>query len=285
MKILVTGAKGMLGTELMKIIESSKNYEVLGIDISDLDLSDLKKSTEFICKFAPDCIVNCAAYTNVDNCEKEFETAFKANSIIPKNLAIISEQINAKLVHISTDYVFDGESKKPYIESDFVNPINVYGKSKLDGENNIRNLCNKFYILRTQWLFGEYGNNFVKNIILLSKDKPELKVVNDQFGSPTFTKDLCCVILNLLNTNDYGTYHITNKGVVSWYEFTKEIFKIANIKTKVEPCTSDEFKRAATRPKYSPMDNFNYKICGFDEIRDFREALKQYLEETNSLKS
>lgn len=281
MKILVVGCKGMLGTDLMHEIKNTK-HDLTGIDIDDLDITDLNKSIEFITNLKPDCVINCAAFTNVDGCETNIDIAYKVNAIAPRNLAIICDMIGAKLVHISTDYVFDGEKGTAYIESDFVNPLSVYGKSKLQGENNIRDFCKEYFILRTQWLYGFNGKNFVKTMLGLSKDRTELTVVNDQFGSPTYTKDLCKAIVSIIDTKEYGVYHITNAGVVSWYEFTKDILELSNISgTIVKPCTTKEFPRPAVRPKYSPLENFNYRICGFEPLRHYKEALKEYLEQEN----
>lgn len=280
MKILVTGCNGMLGTDLIKILNKENKHEVFGVDIEDLDLTNLEKTQTYIKKISPDCIINCAAFTNVDLCETETLEAFKGNAIIPKFIAIICNELNIKFVHISTDYVFDGNTNLPYKENDLINPLSIYGKSKLAGEQNIINLCSKFFIIRTQWLYGENGKNFVKTMVNLGKSGKDIKVVNDQFGSPTYTIDLCEAIINLIETNNYGIYHITNTGIVSWYEFTRKIFELLNIDLKnLSPCTTKEFPRPAKRPAYSPLENLNYKLCGFKQLRSYDKALEQYIKE------
>ncbi len=278
MKILITGCKGMLGTDLMNVL-SAEAHDVVGSDVQELDITNLEATLAFIKRIEPDVVINCSAYTNVDACETEINLAYKVNSIGPRNLAIAAQEVGAKLVHISTDYVFDGNKGEAYLEGDFVNPLSVYGKSKLDGENHVKSLMNKYFIVRTQWLYGVHGKNFVKTMINLSKERTELMVVNDQFGSPTHTLDLCHAISELINTKEYGTYHITNSGIVSWFQFTKDIMElIGKSDITVKPCTTAEFPRPAKRPAYSPLKNYNWELCGFKPLRDYKEALSEYLE-------
>lgn len=278
MKVLVTGAKGMLGTDLCALL--SKKYDVTGIDINELDITRLDETVNFIRDLKPDRIINCAAATNVDGCETEVDKAYLVNAIGVKNLAIASNEVNAPLIHYSTDYVFDGTATKPYTEFDNVNPQSVYGKSKLAGENYIKSLTNRYYIIRIQWLYGKNGPNFVKTILKRAVETGNLKVVNDQTGCPTYTKDLACATEILLDKNDYGTYHITNSGVVSWYEFTREILKLSNLSNiTLTPCTTEEFPRPAKRPAYSPLDNYCLRLLGYPVLRPFEDALRCYLEE------
>jgi len=268
----------MLGVDLITRLQNEK-HNVIGTDIDSLDICDLKEVIRTIDDCKPDMVINCAGYTDVDKCETDIDNAYKVNSIGSKNLAITSNKHNIPLLYIGSDYIFDGEANKPYIEGDIVNPLNVYGKSKLFGEENIKNLTNKFFIIRTQWLYGKHGENFVETMLSLAKKNGVLNVVNDQFGSPTYTKDLANVICEIIKTSSYGTYHVTNSGICSWYEFAKCIMKTAKIEIEVKPCTSEEFPRLAKRPKYSPLENLNLRLSNFKTLRHYEDALKEYLTE------
>ena len=280
MKILVTGCNGQLGREIVKQLEIKKTkseyIEVFKCDKESLDISNFEEVNTYILEKKPDVVINCAAFTNVDLSEDEVDLAYKINSLGSKNLAIASEKVKSKLVYISTDYVFKGDKKTPYKEDDTTNPISVYGKSKLLGEEYTKNFCSRYFIIRTAWLYGD-GNNFVKTMLRLSEGKKEINVVNDQIGSPTSTKDLAVCVLNLINTEYYGTYHGTNNGFCSWYEFAKKIFKIKNIDIKVNPITSDKFLSKVNRPSYSVLDNFMLKLIDLDNFRHWEDALKEYL--------
>ena len=281
MKILITGANGLLGHELSSIL---KDHTLILLSHSQLDISDPESVNKQIDSSSPDIIINSAAYTQVDACETNYDLAFKSNAIGPKNLAIKCKQLGIPLIHISTDYVFEGNKKKnsPLVEDDKLGPKTVYGKTKLEGEKMVQENCQKYFILRTAWLYGE-GKNFVKTMLSLSKKNKELKVVNDQIGSPTYAKDLAKAIKEIIEkkSDKYGIYHVTNKGEVSWYEFAKKIFEIKNIEIKVNPCTSEEFPRPAPRPHYSVLSNQKWIDAGFTPMRDYEEALNEYL---NSLK-
>jgi len=281
MKILITGANGLLGHELSSIL---KDHTLILLSHSQLDISDPESVNKQIDSSSPDIIINSAAYTQVDACETNYDLAFKSNAIGPKNLAIKCKQLGIPLIHISTDYVFEGNEKKnsPLVEDDKLGPKTVYGKTKLEGEKMVQENCQKYFILRTAWLYGE-GKNFVKTMLSLSKKNKELKVVNDQIGSPTYAKDLAKAIKEIIEkkSDKYGIYHVTNKGEVSWYEFAKKIFEIKNIEIKVNPCTSEEFPRPAPRPHYSVLSNQKWIDAGFTPMRDYEEALNEYL---NSLK-
>lgn len=276
MKVLITGANGQLGIELSKQLEySSRLYEVVKTNRSTLDISNLNLVKEKMFLEKPDVVINCAAHTAVDLCEEDIDSAYKINSIGPRNLAITCEKIGAKFVQVSTDYVFDGKRKRPYKEDDITCPNSIYGKSKLMGEQFTKEFCSKYFIVRTAWLYGD-GNNFVKTMLKLSENNKELSVVDDQFGSPTSTVDLAKAIIDLISTEYYGTYHGTCEGQCSWYDFAKKIFEINNIDIKVNPVTSEEFKRPAPRPAYSVLDNFMFKLVGLNSFRNWEDALKEY---------
>ena len=277
MKYLITGANGQLGRELQK--QLNKNYHKLFLyDVDTMDITDYEQVEKIVSNIRPDVIFNCAAHTNVDGCENDIENAYKINAIGAQNLAMISEEIGSKFVHFSTDYVFSGEDEIPRIESDFANPKTIYGKSKLYGEELVKQFCSKYFIIRTAWLYGD-GNNFVRTMLKLSKQNDKLTVVGDQFGSPTYTKDLAKVAIDLSNTKYYGLYHGTCQGSCSWYDFACKIFEIKNINIKVEKVTSEQFVRPAKRPTHSVIDNFMLRLRGFDTFRHWEDSLKDYLRE------
>lgn len=277
MKILITGANGMLAKAVK---EKFKNEELICTDIEDLDITNFEAVQNFIMTVKPDLIINCAAYTAVDKAEEQKELASKINYLGPKNLAIVSEQNNSILAHISTDYVFGGDKpvNKYYSEEDEKNPQTVYGKTKLDGENAIKENCSRYYIFRTAWLYGE-GNNFVKTMINLSKNYDEVSVVNDQYGSPTYTVDLASIIYQAIERKiPFGIYNSTNIGYTTWYEFTKKIYEGKNINCRVKPVTSGEFPRPAKRPLNSQMSKDKLLNEGI-VIPKYEDALERYLKD------
>ena len=278
MKVLITGANGQLGRELTKQYSQIDGVELILTDVADLDITNVKVVNEFVNSQKPDVIINCAAHTAVDRCETELDLAYKINTIGPKNLACAANAIGAEIVQVSTDYVFDGEGSTVLTEFDEVNPQTVYGKTKLEGEKIVRAHNPKHYIVRTAWLYGD-GNNFVKTMIKLSETNKTLKVVNDQKGSPTSTVDLARVIINLIENKNYGLFHCTCKGECTWYDLTKEIFKIKGIDTEVLPCSTDEFPRPAKRPKYSVLRNYMLEMTTGDLTREWKESLEEYLME------
>lgn len=288
LKILITGGKGQLAQQIYGIIkkgnsdlgaidEAYKASELWMPDADELDITNLEEVKQKVSKFNPEIIINCAAITNVDGCESNEELAFMVNALGARNLALVCEEIGSKLIHISTDYVFKGEGTKAYKEYDITTPVSVYGKSKLLGENYIREFCSKYFIVRTSWLYGHTGNNFVKTIIKAAKEKGELQVVNDQIGNPTYAEDLAHHILKLALTGEYGIYHCTGSGECSWFDFACAIVEYANINCKVESMTSDKLNRAAQRPSFSSLDNMMLRCTIGDEMREWREALKQFI--------
>lgn len=273
MKVLITGAKGQLGQDLIKAFAG---HEVIAYDIDELDITDSASVEQAIKKIKPDTIIHSAAYTNVDGCETEQDTAFKVNATGTANLAMAANEVDAQILYVSTDYVFDGTSNKPYVESDTVSPQSVYGASKRAGEEAVMSATDKWYIARTAWLYGHGGQNFVKTIQKIANEKDKLKVVDDQKGSPTYTADLANKIAEVVGSGLYGLYHVTNQGFCTWYDFAAEILRLSDIKAELEPCTTDEFPRPAKRPAYSVLANHNLKLKGFKPMRSWQEALEAY---------
>lgn len=270
MKILVTGAEGMLGQDLCPIFED-EDYEVVETNKKTLDVTNEIQVNNIIKKENPDILIHCAAYTNVDEAEKNSDTATLINVKGTENIAKACAKNDIIMIYISTDYVFDGENNSPYMPNDKPNPINNYGLTKFQGEQMIQKYCEKYYIVRTSWLFGHHGKNFIETMLSLS-DKPEIKVVDDQFGCPTWTVDLSDGILNLLqNEEEFGIYHICGKTPTTWYDFAKEIFMQAGKNVNLIPCKTKDFPRPANRPKYSVMNSENFKI-------NWKKSLKEYLE-------
>lgn len=293
MKILITGSNGQLGNELQKIVatgkaeigavsEEIKNAEVFAMDVDTLDITNLEQVKKVLNEVKPDVVINCAAATNVDGCEANQDLAFKINSLGPRNLAMVAEELGAKIVQVSTDYVFSGVGETPLKESDLVAPVSVYGKTKLLGEEFVRDFSSKYYIVRTAWLYGYVGHNFVYTMMKLGKDRDTLSVVNDQLGNPTHANDLAYHILKLIQTEEYGVYHCTGKGECSWYDFASEIMKLSGRNCTVNPCTSIEYKsmypNSADRPAYSSLDNMMLRCTVGDEMRDWKDALKTFMD-------
>lgn len=289
MRIIITGAKGQLGSQLVDIIKNGyseigeidklyKYAQVFAFDSNELDISDYKKCLNIFENIKPDIVINCAAYTNVDLCEQNIDLAFNVNSLGARNMAIASRKIGAKLVHISTDYVFDGQAMAPYREFDLPNPQSIYGKTKLFGENYIREFCDKYFIIRTAWLYGYNGKNFVKTIINLAKEKEFIEVVDDQRGNPTNVEDLVHHILKIALTEEYGLYHCSGEGICSWYDFAKKIIEFVGIDCEVRPTTSDKFIRPAKRPKFSALDKMMLRNTVGNEMRYWEDALKVYID-------
>ena len=280
MKIMIIGADGQLGTDLCQVIPPEAQ---IPLTIKDLDITDRTAVERVIGENRPGFVINTAAYHRVDDCEDNVSSAFAVNTVGVKYLAQACRQIDAALVHLSTDYVFDGEKKSPYVETDNPNPQSVYGVSKYAGELCIKYLLNKYYIVRSTGLYGtagclgKGGGNFVDNIIKKAEIKPELKVVADEILSPTYTADLAKKIYKLLSTNRYGLYHIVNRGECSWYEFTVEIFRQLKRKVDITPLTSAAYQAKAKRPLYSVLKNEALDKMEMDDLRPWSEALADYL--------
>lgn len=277
MKILITGANGMLAKAVRNEL---KDEELILTDVAELDITNIDAVRKFVNEVQPQYIINCAAYTAVDKAEEQLELARKVNALGPKNLAIVANEEDATLIHISTDYVFGGAKsvEEDYTEMEEKNPESVYGITKLEGENAITDSTFKYYIFRTAWLYGD-GNNFVRTMLKLGKEKEEINVVSDQHGSPTYAVDLASIIHQVIEKQlPYGIYHATNLGYTTWYEFTKQIFEKANISCKVNPVTSEEFASAAKRPKNSKLSKEKILKAGI-EIPTYEDALDRYLKE------
>jgi len=285
-KILVTGSGGMLGRALCRKL--SEGYEVVGLDINSTtdfiscDITDKDMVTASISTVKPDMVIHAAAWTDVDGCEKDPAKARKINTEGTANVADTCSDLDIPILYLSTDFVFDGSKKIPYVEGDRPNPLSVYAKSKFEGEKKVSAL-KKYIILRTGWLYGSGGKNFIDAILNKAKKEKEIEVVNDQLGTPTYTKDLANAILKLLNISHnklWGIYHVSNKGEVSWFDYAKEIVKEAKINNvKVVPIKSTELKRPAKRPAYSVLDNTKFEKTVNFRMRSWQEALKEYMDE------
>lgn len=275
MRVLITGANGQLGKELVRLL--SHEHQVFGLSRRELDVREIDSCLAIIKKFQPDVIVHLAAYTAVDLAESNETEAYSLNAYGSRNVAIAANEIGAKVCYVSTDYVFDGLSSRPYQEYDSTNPINVYGKTKRVGECYVSSLCPQFFIVRTAWVYGKEGHNFVKTMLKLAKEREQIKVVNDQVGSPTYTVDLCNFLSALIKTSKYGIYHATNSGSCSWYDFAKAIFEIKGIQVRLESCVTSDYPRPAARPKFSVMDHAAIQENGFDSMPHWREALERFL--------
>jgi dTDP-4-dehydrorhamnose reductase len=273
MKILITGSKGQLGNSLQEVLGHD---ELSPVDLPELNLTSYQATMDYITQTKPEIVIHCAAKTHVDDCELKPDEAYAANVMATKNVVNACQTTGAALVYVSTDYVFDGRGNQPYREYDPCNPQSVYGKTKWQGEEIVKMHLQRFYIARTAWLFGDVGNNFVRTILKLAKEKDILKIVNDQVGCPTYALDLAKTINKLIRTESYGIYHITNEGSCSWFEFTKQILEQAGIKgVKVEPITTEELNRPAPRPKYSILAKNNLHTLGI-EMPQYQDALQRF---------
>ena len=275
MKVLITGAKGQLGRKLEERFRTS--HELILTDIDELDIRDRSAVARALQQTRPDVVINCAAYTDVDGCEADPAKAFAINEHGARNVAEACAATGALLCHISTDYVFDGCSDKPYTENDIPTPLSVYGKSKLAGEQQVQKAIPRHLIVRTSWLFGVYGDNFIKTIIRLSETNNEIRVVNDQTGSPTYAEDLAVVIETLvMRPHAFGIYHVCNTGTCTWYSFAIEALALLGKKTRVVPITSHELGRPALRPRFSALDTSKFRAATGMPLRHWREALEAY---------
>lgn len=276
MKIVVTGARGMLGQDLVPVLEDY-GHRVLGYDRTVLDITNLDQVRAVLRRDGPDIVIQCAAYTNVDGAESNPEEAFLINGHGTQTVALACQELGVPLVYVSTDYVFDGTLERPYLEIDRPNPLSVYGQSKFAGETWVQQLLTQFYIVRTSWLYGRHGKNFVETMRRLGREKPELSVVADQHGSPTWTVPLSHAIAQLIETGRYGLYQITGQGQTTWHGFTEKILALEGLQTPVHAITAADLNRPAPRPANSVMANLNLKLSGVSLLPHWEESLESYL--------
>lgn len=281
MRILVTGAKGMLGTDLCS--ELSDKHQVTGIDIQDVDLASAD-ATEKLISYDPEFIVHCAAMANVDGCERDPDKAHAVNGLGTRNAALSCKRAGIPMLYISTDFVFDGRKREPYLEEDPPNPLGHYGRSKLEGEKHVRELLKDFYIVRTSWLYGKHGKNFVNTILNRAGETGSVKVVKDQEGSPTYARDLCRALALLITSQKFGTYHLSNSGTCSWFQFAKRAVELSGIKAEVVPILSSDYPSPTQRPAYSVLGNFRWQKVFGQVLRPWEEGLEEYLTNNDHMK-
>ncbi len=278
MKVLVTGYAGQLGWDTVRLLEA-RGIECRGVDMQDFDLTDAQAVKNYVLAYRPTVIVHCAAYTNVDKAESQPEICAAVNGMGTVNIVRAALSVGAKFVFISTDYVFPGTGDQPWQINDPYGPVNVYGMSKVQGEDAVRSLMTRYFILRTSWVYGKNGHNFVRTMLRLGSEKKEIRVVNDQIGSPTYTRDLARVICDILPTEKYGIYHVRNEGFISWYQFAKMIMEKAGLPCKVLPILSSEYPTPAKRPLNSRLDGSRLAEAGFEPMPAVENALDRYLRE------
>lgn len=282
LRVLITGAWGQLGQDLLRVYADA---QVLGLGSVEMDVTKADHTRRAIVDWRPDVVFHCAAYTNVDGCEADPDRAFRVNALGARNVALGCQAAGAALVYVSTDYVFDGRRLGiPYTEYDAPNPLSVYGRSKLAGEGCVRDLLDRFFIVRTSWLHGLKGKNFLRTILTNARQGKELAIVDDQVGSPTFTADLARALRQLVETRQYGLYHLTNAGACSWYDFAQQALALAAerfpelAKTVVRPLTTEQLSRPAPRPAYSVLRNYNLELAGLPRLRPYAEALREFVQ-------
>ena len=280
-KIWICGAKGQIGRAINEVIDKLE-YKILDTDIDDLDITDTDEVLRFGEMNRPDVIINCAGLTDLEECEKDLSKAFKTNALGARNLSIVARKLEAKLVHISTDDVFDGKSQKPYTEFDETHPKTAYGKSKLAGERYVKEFTYKHFIIRSTWVYG-LGNNFINQLLEKVDQGETLSIAGDQFGSPTSAKELARFVLHLIQTNEYGTYHATNKGVCSRYEFASEILRLTGKQVEMKPVVTHMSDFSRERPAFSVLDNFIMSMTPVYDFPNWKESLKEYIEERGLL--
>ena len=278
MKVLVTGVKGQLGYDVMAEL-AKRNIEAIGVDIYEMDITDKISVEKVIGEAAPDVVVHCAAYTAVDAAEDNEALCRRVNAGGTRNIAEVCKKLDCKMVYISTDYVFDGQGTRPWEPDDERHPLNVYGQTKYEGELAVQENLFKYFIVRIAWVFGKNGKNFVKTMLKLAETHDKLTVVNDQFGSPTYTYDLARLLVDMIQTDKYGIYHATNEGICTWYEFACEIFRQAGVKIEVTPVPASEYPAKAKRPENSRLDKSKLTENGFERLPSWQDALGRYLKE------
>ncbi|HTW91885.1 MAG TPA: dTDP-4-dehydrorhamnose reductase [bacterium] len=284
MRCLVTGANGMLGTDLVQFLRH-QNEEVIGWDLPEHDVTDVEKTINGIHQVGPDVVFHLAARTDVDGCEDDAGGATSVNLQGTWAVALGVEELSRKMVYLSTDYVFDGRSRRPYRENDATNPLSIYGRTKLMGENAVTRSCRRHFIVRTSWLYGRYGRNFVDTIREKSQQVPRIEVVSDQVGSPTYARDLCRPLWDLARSKHFGLYHVTNSGQCSWFELATEVVKLSGAKCEVVPIDTATAARRAPRPAFSVLENRNFKRRFGRELRPWQEALANYIQGKDAIPS
>ena len=277
LKVWIVGSNGQLGTAINDVIDPLE-MEVFNTDKEELDITKTDEVLSFGEINRPDVIINCSGVTDVDLCEREPELAYRVNALGARNLSIVARKVGSKMVQLSTDDVFDGLSKTPYSEFDDTNPKTVYGRSKRAGENYVKEFTHKHFIVRSNWVYGR-GNNFVTRVLAAAEEGKVLSVASDQFGSPTSAKDLARIILYLIQTNEYGTYHATCKGVCNRYEFALEILRLAGKNAELKTVPTNESDLSSARPAYAVLDNFILRIIDVYEMPDWKDSLKEYMNE------
>lgn len=279
MKIVIIGSTGQLGTALLETLP--KNYELIGLTHQEIEVENANEVFPILKKLDPEVVINTAAFHVTDQCEKDPNTSFKVNALGARNVAVACQELNAKVVFISTDYVFDGKKTSPYTEYDHPNPLSVYGESKLAGEKYVINSCQKHFVIRTAGVFGGEKHNFVKTIIRFAKERKELRVVFDQIHSPTYAFDLAPKIGELIATSNYGLYHITNNGETSWFGYAKKILELTNLidRVKLLKTTAKEYGAPAARPSYSVLRNYNLELMNLDDLPFWENALERYIKD------
>lgn len=277
MRILVTGVKGQLGHDVIEELKKRK-VNCVGVDIEDFDITDSIATERFIDNYQPNAIIHCSAYTAVDRAEDDLELCRAVNTEGALNIARACRKMDAKMIYISTDYVFPGGGEAFYETNDPTGPLGVYGNTKLEGELGVKRILERYFIVRTSWVFGKNGNNFIKTMLKLGESHNEINVVCDQIGSPTYTADLASLLCDMIVTNKFGTYHATNEGICSWAEFASEVFKIKEMPVKVNPIKTEEYPSKAKRPQNSRLSKNSLDDAGFKRLPEWKDAVRRYLE-------
>lgn len=277
-KLIITGCNGQLGRAVNELLKDNTEYECVNTDVAELDITDMDAVNALFEEVKPYAVINCAAYTAVDKCETDKDNAYRINAIGPRNLSIAATKYDAKMVHVSTDYVFPGDGMVPYTEFDTTGPQSAYGATKLAGEHFVQQFATKYFIIRTAWLYGD-GNNFARTMLRLSETHDKVRVVNDQFGTPTSAKELAKAILYLLPTENYGLFHGTCEGSCSWADFAAEVFRLAGLPTKVEGISTEEYGSPTKRPAYSILENKMFKLTTDFMFADWKDAIAEYMKD------
>ena len=278
MKIVVTGVRGQLGYDVVLEL-NNRGHEAVGIDVAELDITDAAAVDAFFESVRPDALIHCAAYTATEKAEEEPDVCRKVNAEGTKNLAVACKKVNAKMLYISTDYVFDGEGDTPFKINDKIAPLSIYGKTKYEGEAFVREILDNYFIVRISWVFGINGKNFIRTMLKLAEQRDTVSVVCDQIGSPTYTKDLSPLLVSMIESEKYGTYHATNEGYCSWHDLASETFRVAGLNMNVIPVSSDAFPSKIKRPENSRLDKSALDENGFSRLPDWKDAVKRYVAE------